>query len=111
MEDCFIGIWRIKDDGSMEYTWEPEENLSPLDKKYKSYCPLETEKELWLLIEDRVPDMRRPGLSPFLARIGCNMQSTPLEIFIKNHGFSINDLFWVNTEKDNSLWYKWERWK
>jgi hypothetical protein len=92
------------EDNEIKMVWEDDSKLSNLAKLYKSITPLKTTSDILAFIGERTPDMRRPGLAPFLAHIGCNFNSTPVEVFTKNHGVSANDLFWIETKKDKSFW-------
>ena len=104
VKDCFVGIMEFKKNGDITMTWEDDNKLIELAKTYKKYFNLSTTEHILAFIGERVPDRRRPGLSVFLSGIGCNLNSSDLEIFIRNHGVSLNDTFWINDTNDNSFW-------
>ena len=104
VKDCFVGIMEFKDNGEITMTWEPDDKLIELARTYKKYLNLSTTEHILAFIGERVPDRRRPNLSAFLGMIGCHLNSSDIEIFIKNKGVSGNDTFWINDKKDNSFW-------
>ena len=89
--------------------WVEDSELSDVALKYKKYLDLSTKENILAFIGERVLDPRRPNVSPFLSSIGCHLNSSPIEIFQKNHGVSINDVFWINETKDNSFWQELKR--
>jgi hypothetical protein len=101
--DCYVGTMDFMDNDII-FTWENDSKLSKLALTYKKYLDLSTTDNIMAFIGERVGDPRRPGIAPFFAHIGCSLNSLPIEIFQKGHGVSINDLFWINETKDNSLW-------
>lgn len=103
--ECFVGELNFKDDGDITMTWEDDKNLTPLALRYKKDLLLDTREHILNFIDERTPDMRRPGLAVFLSQVGCHMNSSPIEIFIADAGQSINDLFWINKVKSNKLWF------
>ena len=105
-KDCFIGIMYIGV-AEKKMEWVEDEQLSEQAKHFKSLLPLNSSYKIDCFISERVADRRRPGVDVWLSQIGCNLQSTDEEIFVKNHGYAVYDMFWCTTERDDdSLWKK-----
>ena len=108
VKDCYVGIMRFKDDGEITMTWEDDSKLSELALTYKKYLNLDSTRMIKLFISERVIDERRPDRSLWLSMCGINNpNASDLEIFLNNHGVSINDYFWTDKVKSPAYWNKY----
>lgn len=101
--DCYVDTLEFKDN-EIVMTWEDDSKLSSLALKYKKYMDLSSTQNILTFISERVADIRRPNVAPFLAMVDCHLNSSQVEIFLASNGVSINDLFWISKTKDNSYW-------
>lgn len=91
--------------GEKEMKWEDDSNLNYIGKQYKKYYGLENTEKIDVFISERVINREREDAGIWLSQNGAAINDSDLDIFIKNHGCSINDVFWINDTKDNHMWY------
>lgn len=102
---CFIGIMTFLDNGEITMEYEDDSKLDNYAKMFKKLTPMNTTEEILTFIGERVPDRRRPGVDVWLSMSGCSLYSSDIEIFQKNHGMSINDVFFIDEEKKLDFYY------
>lgn len=106
---CYIGELFIDTTGQKhKFIWADDSNFTELAKNFKKYlgdCLSSTER-INIFIDERTIDERRPDRSMWLNQCEIPLTATKIEIFLSIHGVSINDLFWIDDNLDNSYWYK-----
>lgn len=105
VSECYVGIMTFHEDGTISMSWEPDENLTELGKRFKKYVPLENDRMIKLFISERAISPLRPDRPVWLSFVGLENNATELEIFLAGHGVSCNDTFWIDTVKSPQRWY------
>lgn len=103
---CFLGVMKFYDNGEITMDYEPDEKLDDYGKKFKFWTPMNNTEDIMRFIGERVPDRRRPNIDVWLSMSGCNRFSSDVEIFQSCHGVSINDIFFIDTEKRLDFFYE-----
>lgn len=98
---------KFYDNGEITMDYEPDEKLDDYGRRFKFWTPMNTTEDIMRFIGERVPDRRRPGLDIWLSQCGCSRFDTDIEIFQKGHGVSINDIFFIDTEKRLDFFYEY----
>ena len=102
---CFIGIMNFLDDGEITMEYEDDSKLDDYAKLFKKLTHMRTTEEILKFISVRVPDRQRKNVDVWLIIPDWSLCSSDIEIFQKNHGVSINDVFFIDEEKKLDFYY------
>lgn len=105
VKECFVGVMSFHDDGEISMSWEDDSKLTDVAKRYKKYLHLDDTRMIKLFISERVIDEHRQDRGVWLGMCGVSPYASDLEVFLGIHGVSMNDCFWINTEKSADYWY------
>ena len=99
-DKCYIGRFYFHSDGNKEFTPDNKENYTVGASNFVKYMPLSNTDDINVFISERVIPPERPDRSVWLSMLdGYNPNDSDEEIFIKNKGYGVNDLFWMEEIK------------
>lgn len=87
----------------MQYI-ENTDNLSQYARNWIKYFPFKSTEDIDNFISERVISRTRPDAGIWLGMVGCNVNSTDVEVFLAGHGTSYNDLFWIDDIPEPIWW-------
>lgn len=97
---CYIGKLYFYPDSEKKFVAENQENYTIGASNFVKYMPLSNTSDIDAFISERVIPLERPDRSVWITMLDdCSPYASDEEIFIKNYGRGLNDLFWMNTEK------------
>lgn len=105
IKDELVGKLTINNDGALNMQWKDDKDLSEHARNYKKWSPLKTQSDIEVFIGERVISRAREDCDVWLGMIGLTPNASDLEIFLNNHGVSINNCFWIDDTTSNAFWY------
>jgi hypothetical protein len=91
-----------------KFIWDGDESKYTLAasnyKKYMADC-LSSSQRIQTFLGERVISKNRVDRTLWVTMAGLPANASDLDIILKIHCVSINDLFWFNEIKDNSYWF------